>query len=133
MGSDLSYEDMLEDVKISRAYDATFDRFEDFEGIRSAVLTLKARDVTKTYQTRKAWVDPDRWIVLREERYAKSGKLLKRIGFRDYFKIEGRLFPKRMVFQDLLKRDTKTTYIFDEIEFDVKIPKRYFSQSILKR
>ena len=33
----------------------------------------------------------------------------------------------------LLKENTKTTYKFDIIEFDVEIPARYFSQSSLKR
>ncbi len=133
MGSDLSYEDMMEDVKVSEAYDATFDGFEDYEGQRAAVLTLKARDASKTYQMRKVWADQVKFIVLKEVRYAKSGKALKSVEFRDYFLVEGRLFPRRMVFRDLLKEDTKTTYVFDHIEFDVDIPDRYFSQSILKR
>jgi len=38
-----------------------------------------------------------------------------------------------MVFKDLLKENTKTTYKFDIIKFDVEIPARYFSQSSLKR
>ncbi|MBT3368273.1 MAG: outer membrane lipoprotein-sorting protein, partial [Nitrospina sp.] len=32
-----------------------------------------------------------------------------------------------------LKENTKTTYKFDVIEFDIEIPTKYFSQSILKR
>lgn len=133
MGSDLSYEDMMEDVKVSEAYKATIEGFEDYEGKRVAVLRLTARDTSTTYQTRKVWADPDQFIILQEIRYAKSGKALKSVEFRDYFTVKNRLFPRRMVFRDLLKEDTKTTYVFDSIEFDVDIPERYFSQSILKR
>jgi hypothetical protein len=133
MGSDLSYEDMMEDHKLSHSYSATLEAFEEFGGINCAVLHLVARDKETTYQTRKAWIDPDKRIVLKEERFAKSGKLLKRIEFRDYGKIDHRLFPRTMVFRDMLKEGTQTTYKFDVIEFDVEIPEKYFSQSILKR
>ena len=133
MGSDLSYEDMMEDHKLSHSYSASFEGFEDFVGTRCAVLHLVARDKKTTYQTRKAWIDPEKQIVLKEERFAKSGKLLKRIEFKDYGKIDHRLFPRTMVFRDMLKENTQTTYKFDVIEFDVDIPAKYFSQSILKR
>ncbi len=131
MGSDLSYEDMMEDKKLSAAYAATL------EGERDApdccVLFLTAHDKTTTYQTRRLWVDPVKEIVHREELYAKGGKLLKKVEFLDYRPLGERLFPRRMIFRDALKENTKTTYVFDTIEFDVKIPKKYFSQSILKR
>ncbi len=131
MGSDLSYEDMMEDKKLSTAYEAKL------EGDRNApdccVLFLTAHDKTTTYQTRRLWVDPVKEIVNSEEMYAKGGKLLKKVEFLDYRPLGERLFPRRMVFRDMLKENTKTTYVFDEIEFDVDIPRKYFSQSILKR
>lgn len=133
MGSDLSYEDMMEDHKLSKSYSATFEGFEEFGGIRCVVLHLVAGDKKTTYQTRKAWIDKDAKILLKEERFAKSGKLLKRIVFEDYEKIGERLFPRTLIFRDMLKENTKTTYKFDVIKFDVEIPAKYFSQSILKR
>ncbi len=133
MGSDLSYEDMMEDHKLSHAYVATLEKYEEFEGVRCAVLHLVAHDKETTYQTRKAWVEPSQKIVLKEERFAKSGKILKRILFKDYKRIEERLFPHTMIFKDLLKENTQTTYKFDVIQFNVDIPAHYFSQSILKR
>lgn len=133
MGSDLSYEDMLEDEKLSQAYTAKIEKVELLEGIKTLVLVLTARDKTKTYQMRKIWADPERKIVLREQRFAKSGKLLKEIYFKDYFATGDRLFPRRMIFRDMLKRNTRTTYYFDEVKFDLKIPPKYFSQRILKR
>jgi hypothetical protein len=133
MGSDLSYEDMMEDHKLSHSYSATMEGFEDISGTRCAVLHLLAKDKKTTYQTRKVWIVPESQIVLQEERFAKSGKLLKRILFKDYDKIGDRQFPRTMIFKDLLKENTTTTYKFDVIKFDVEIPSKYFSQSILKR
>lgn len=133
MGSDLSYEDMLEDVKLSDAYDASVEKTEKVDEHDTIVLLLVARDKTKTYQTRRVWADPKRNIVYKEERYAKSGKLLKRIEFLEYRPIDDRLFPKKMVFRDMLKKNTKTTYVYDHIQFNIEISPKYFSQSILKR
>lgn len=133
MGSDLSYEDMMEDEKISEAYVGTIDGEEEMEGVQTFVMTLKAKKKTKTYQTLKIWVDPAKNTVLKEEAYAKSGKLLKLIYFREYRKIDHRLFPRKMIFRDMLKENTKTTYMFDKIKFDIDIPSKYFSQRILKR
>jgi outer membrane lipoprotein-sorting protein len=133
MGSDLSYEDMTEDKKLSAAYTATFVAMEELRKMECCVLLLVAHDKKTTYQTRKLWVDIEKKIVIRQELYAKGGKLLKEIEYFDYRLLGERLFPRKMIFRDLLKENTKTTYMFDEIEFDVDIPKRYFSQSILKR
>jgi len=133
MGSDLSYEDMMEDHKLSKSYTATFDSLASIGTIKCAVLNLTARDKKTTYQARKVWVNPEDKTVLKEERSAKSGKLLKRILFKDYEIIGTRKFPRTMIFKDLLKENTKTTYKFDVIEFDIEIPPSYFSQSILKR
>ena len=133
MGSDLSYEDMMEDEKISEAYVGTIDGEEELEGIQTLVMTLKAKKKTKTYQTLKVWIDPTKNTVLKEEAYAKSGKLLKLISFKEYRKIGQRLFPRKIIFRDMLKENTKTTYMFDKIQFDIDIPAKYFSQRMLKR
>ncbi|GJL80300.1 MAG: hypothetical protein NPINA01_32890 [Nitrospinaceae bacterium] len=133
MGSDLSYEDMMEDKKLSAAYAATFGEKEDLQGTECCILHLVAHDKTTTYQARKLWVDVERKIVFKQELYAKGGKLLKDVEYLDYRPLGKRLFPRKMIFRDLLKENTKTTYIFDEIKFDIKIPEKYFSQSILKR
>jgi outer membrane lipoprotein-sorting protein len=133
MGSDLSYEDMMEEDKLSEAYIGTIDGEEELEGVQTLVMTLKAKKKTKTYQTLKVWIDPAKNTVLKEEAYAKSGKLLKLIYFKEYRRIDNRLFPKKMIFRDTLKENTKTIYTFDKIQFNVDIPTKYFSQRILKR
>ena len=133
MGSDLSYEDMMEDRKLSTSYEAVIERREKINGVDFLVLLLTANDKAISYQTRRAWADPEKKIVFKEERYAKSGQLLKRIEYLKYRKIANRLFPKEITFRDMLKKGTLTTYIFDKIDFKVDIPAKYFRLSILKR
>ncbi|QPJ66856.1 MAG: outer membrane lipoprotein-sorting protein [Candidatus Nitrohelix vancouverensis] len=133
MGSDLSYEDMMEDKKLSHSYDAVLEKMEVRDGVDCAVLLLTSREEGTTYHTRRLWVDPGKGIVILQYLYAKSGKLLKQVEFKDYFLTGTRQFPRKMIFKDLLKENTETTYVFDEVEFDIEIPESYFSQSILKR
>jgi len=133
MGSDLSYEDMMEDKKLSYTYRASLERVEKFGGVSCGILRLEALDKATTYQKRKLWVDPKRKVILRQELYAKSGMLIKDVEFLGYRPVGSRLFPEKMVFRDLLKQNTQTIYVFDVIKFDIKIPTKYFSQSILKR
>ena len=133
MGSDLSYEDMTEDKRLSRTYAAILEGIEKIRQVYCNILILQSYDKAASYQKRKLWIDPKRKVILRQELYAKSGMLIKDVEFLGYRPVGTRLFPGKMVFHDLLKKNTQTTYIFDVIKFDVKIPAKYFSQNILKR
>ena len=77
MGSDLSYEDITDNHKMIELYDAEVAGSEEFEGRPCWLVTLTAKDEATTYHSRKLWVDKERWLPLREERFAKSGRLLK--------------------------------------------------------
>jgi outer membrane lipoprotein-sorting protein len=81
----------------------------------------------------KLWVDKDRFIPLREEMYAKSGTLLKRIELSDIELINGRWYPKRMLFKDMLKEGLGTEFVVEDIQFNVPIPDYIFSKASLKK
>ena len=74
MGSDLSYEDMMEDPRLTVLYKATVAGEEQYEGRPCWVLDLASRGEEVAYFKRKIWVDKERYVVLREERFAKSGR-----------------------------------------------------------
>lgn len=132
MGSDLSYEDMMEDPRLSEIYDAKVTGKEIIDDRSCWVLQLTAtKDLA--YHTRKLWVDQERSIPHREERFAKSGKLLKKIDLKDFKRIENRWFPMRMVFKDVLKTGEGTEFVVESIEFNVPIPEHLFSKAALRR
>lgn len=133
MGSDLSYEDMMEDKKLTDSYNALVLGAETVEGQMCFVLDLTARVEDVAYYKMKLWVDQSRLIPLKEELFAKSGKLLKRLELTDVERIQERWFPKRMVFKDMLKKGKGTEFIIGEIEFDVDIPSHIFSKASLKK
>jgi len=133
MGSDLSYEDMMDDKKLSEAYDAAVTAEDTIDGRECWVVDLTGKEKDLAYHFRKLWVDQSRAIPLKEELIAKSGKLLKMIEFKDVEKLSGRWFPKKMIFKDILKTGKGTEFIIDSIKFDVDIPAYKFTKASLRK
>ncbi len=133
MGSDLSYEDMLEDSKLQDDYDAVVVEKEIVNDRNCFVLELTAKTDDVSYFKRKLWVDTEYFVPLKEELFAKSGKLLKKTELFDVVKIDNRWYPRKIVFKDMLKEGDGTEFIVDEIAFDVDIPDYIFSKASLKK
>ena len=132
MGSDLSYEDMMEDPKLLNHYTAEVLGSEVVDEEQCWVLELIAKTSDVAYYKRKLWVDQKKYIPLKEELFAKSGKLLKKTELKDITKMQGRWYPGRIIFKDMLKRGKGTEFIIESIQFDVKIPDHIFSKAILR-
>lgn len=133
MGSDLSYEDITDNHRLVELYDAEVGGSEEFEGRSCWVLTLTAKEEATTYHSRKLWVDRERWLPLKEERYAKSGRLLKTTIINEVFLVEERWYPKRMTFKDMLQRGKGTEFIVESIDFDVEVPDHMLTKAALRR
>lgn len=133
MGSDLSYEDMMEDPKLHRIYEPVLEKEDTLQNRKCWVLFLKAKKKDVAYQTRRLWVDKDRYIPLKEELYAKSGRLLKRMEIKEVMKIQGKWQAKRAVFKDMLKSGKGTEFIVEDIQLNAKIPSYIFSKAALRR
>ncbi|MGB2908830.1 MAG: outer membrane lipoprotein-sorting protein [Candidatus Aminicenantaceae bacterium] len=135
MGSDLSYEDMMEDPELSNIYDSQVVGDEIMAERDCWVLELVAKEGNKdiAYHTRKVWVDKERFISLREDRFARSGKLLKTTEVIKVLELEGRWIPSHIVFKDVLKGGKGTEMIIESMEFDADIPEHVFSKASLRR
>lgn len=132
MGSDLSYEDMMEDRKLTDVYNSNVTGEETIDGRTAYLLELTARVSDVTYHSRKMWIDTERYIPLKEELYAKSGQMLKRTTLSDIEKIQGRWFPTKIVFKDMLKQGEGTEFKMTSIQFNQDIPEYIFSKAALK-
>lgn len=133
MGSDLSYEDMMDDRKLSEVYSAGVAGSEELEGRPVWILELKAKQSDVAYARRKMWVDRERFVPLKEELYAKSGQLLKQSTMSDVKMIDGRWFPMMIVFKDMLKQGQGTEFRITSIKFNQEIPDYIFSKAALKK
>ena len=132
MGSDLSYEDMMEDPELASKYDAVVVGSESVDGRECWVLELHANTEDVAYQKRKLWVDRQRFVPLKEELYAKSGKLLKKTELTDIQRHGSRWYPGKITFKDMLKRGDGTEFIVDEISFNVEIPDYMLTKAALR-
>tara|TARA_B100000700_G_scaffold313095_1_gene397590 strand:- start:1317 stop:1925 length:609 start_codon:yes stop_codon:yes gene_type:complete len=134
MGSDFSYNDIMEDKPLDQLYNAKIEGEEYVNNRKCYVLYLEAKVEGISYPKRREWVDQEYFLPVKEELYAKSGKLLKSTSMDGIKKIGERWFPSRFIFKDELKKNSKgTEWIVDDIKFDIDMPDILFSKSNLTK
>ena len=134
MGSDISYNDMMEDRPLEELYEAILEGSVDIDGRDHWIMFLEAKVKGLSYPKRRAWIDKEYLLPMKEELYAKSGKLLKTSTMSGVRKVQGRWFPSQFIYKDELKRNSKgTEWIIDEIAFDIDIPDSRFSKALLRK
>ena len=133
MGSDLSYEDMMDDRKLTDVYAAKISGNEVIDGRKTYILDLAAKVTDVAYNSRKMWIDSERFVPLKEELFAKSGQLLKQTTLSDVKQIDGRWFPEKVVYKDMLKQGDGTEFRITSIKFNQKIPDYIFTKAALKQ
>tara|TARA_Y100001970_G_C14228601_1_gene857241 strand:+ start:1179 stop:1919 length:741 start_codon:yes stop_codon:yes gene_type:complete len=134
MGSDMSYSDMMEDRPLMDLYDAKIEGSVEIDGRDHWIMMLTAKVKGLSYPMRRAWIDKEYLVPMKEELYAKSGKLLKTSTMHGIKNVQNRWFPSRFIFKDELKRNSKgTEWVIDEIEFDSEISESRFSKALLRK
>ncbi len=133
MGSDLSYEDMMEDRRLRTVYEAKVAGEEAVGGRVCWIIEMTSKTGEAAYQSRKSWVDKERFLVMKEERYAKSGKLLKDVAVQSVIRVGERWVAERAVFRDALKQGAGTEFKVVSVEFDTAIPEALFSKASLRK
>jgi len=133
MGSDLSYEDFMEDPELNKLYEAKVVEEDVFLERPCWVLELTSKGSDIAYYSRKIWVDKERFISLKEERFAKSGKLLKTFIVLKVSRIQNRWIPTHVVFKDELKSGKGTEFFLESIELNANIPEHIFTKASLRK
>ena len=133
MGSDFSYQDIMESDKLTDLYDFKIIGEEEIDGRPCYVLEGVAREGVKvSYYRRVSWVDKERFIGLKEELYTQSGKLLKETKLNEVQEIEDRWIPIDSVMENKLRKDTYTQFIITQISFNPEIPEETFTLQNLR-
>ncbi len=133
MGSDLSYEDMMEDPHLPHLYTATVSGEENVNGRPCWVLDLTAKKEEIAYFSRKIWVDQARYVILKENLFAKSGNLLKTVDVREVKQVQKRWVATSILYKDVFKEGEGTEFLADSIALDAAIPDYLFSKAALKK
>ncbi len=133
MGSDMSYEDMMEDRKLNEVYTAKIIGEEKIGDRTCKILELTSKVADIAYYSQKIWVDAERFVPLQQELFAKSGQQLKLIELKDVKKNGERWFPTTVIYKDMLKNGNGTEMKILDIKFDQKIEEVVFSKASLKQ
>jgi outer membrane lipoprotein-sorting protein len=133
MGSDMSYEDTINNDTLASRYNAVVSGSEAWNGKDAWVLQLNAKSRTESYPKRKLWIDKATGDLLHYELYALSGARLKEYNLIKVENINGKRFPVEAEIRDLLRRDSRTTFVMKNVVLDRPIPDSVFSQRNLER
>ena len=133
MGSDLSYEDMMEDPHLPNIYSASLSSQDTADGRECWVLDLRAKKEDIAYDHRQIWVDKERSVVLRENLYARSGRLLKTMEVREVMHVRNHWLAKSALYRDVLKEGEGTEFYIDSVTLDADIPDYLLSKAALRR
>jgi outer membrane lipoprotein-sorting protein len=137
MGSDMSYEDTIENEKLSARYDPALGGSAPWTfngGSRDCwILDLTAKRRTESYPTQKLWIDKETGDCLHYELFALSGAKLKEYNLLRIETFGGRRFPVEIEIRDLLRKNSKTTMGMRNVAMDRPIADSVFSQRNLER
>jgi outer membrane lipoprotein-sorting protein len=133
MGSDLSYEDAIENEGLAERYEAVLVGTETYNGRNAWVLELSAKQRTESYPRRKLWIDTENFDLLHYELFALSGAKLKEYTLLRAEAIGNRRFPVKSEMRDLLRRGSRTTFVLSSVVLDEVIPDSVFSMRNLGR
>lgn len=133
MGSDLSYEDTIENETLSARYTPTLIGSASWGGKDCWILDLKAKKRSESYPQQKLWIDKQSGDCLHYELFALSGVKVKEYTLLKVEVIGTKRFPVESEMRDLLRKNSKTSFIMRKIKLDQPIADSVFSQRNLER
>jgi outer membrane lipoprotein-sorting protein len=136
MGSDMSYEDAVENETLSARYTPVLAD----AGAAAAtgeqecwVLDLTAKSRTESYPRQRLWIEKATGDLVRYELFALSGAKLKEYILLRVEVMGNRRFPVEMEIRDLLRKGSKTTVTMSNITLDEPIADSVFTTRNLER
>ncbi len=96
------------------------------------VLNLTALNDRVTFPRIKLWIRQDNYLVLKEEVYSLSDRLMRTTLIPSYARVSGRFVPTKILYQDNLNIGERTEITTRNISFQ-DIPDSVFTQSYLER
>lgn len=133
MGSDMSYEDMMDAAKWRTMYSGTVTGEETIDGRKCWKVELTATSSEVSYPKRTIWVDAAAYIPVKQQLFALSGTLLKTWTMGDIRAVGTRQFPYKMTVIDEVQTGSMTELIFDKVTFAIALEDEVFSTRWLER
>jgi outer membrane lipoprotein-sorting protein len=102
----------------------------DEDGKPSQLLDLKAKDPDMSYSRVKLWVSRDGALPLKADYYVSSGKLVKRMYFREFGSLSGSPMVTKVEILDVVRPDRRTEMSYSKLEAK-KMPEKMFQPGYL--
>lgn len=128
MGSDASNRDLM---RLSFSRDYTI--IESKEQTNYLILTLKAKDLSVSYNKVVLTIDKDKLYLLKQEMYGLSDKIVKTMIFDDHILLDGLGFPTSYTIVDNLLNNSKTTLKYSEVKRKNDLSNEFFTLGSLKK
>lgn len=136
MGSDISYDDMLDQGNLTKNYTAESVTSTNLDGKDVYLLVIKKKEgSTVNYERQDLYVNKNNYLINKMVMYAKgrkSDRAIKEFVLSDYKRVGSLDMATRLVVRDLRKRNSSTTVIYDEIKINMQIEKKVFTRAYLE-
>lgn len=100
--------------------------------IDTHIITLEAKTNEVSTPKVKIWVRKDNNLILKQEDYSLSGRLVRTMLFPKWTTVAGRYLPSKQLFIDNLKEGEKTQVTISDVS-NARIPDETFTKSYLER
>jgi len=131
MGSDFSFEDMMESHKLSEIYEVTIAGEEEIREKICYMLELESDKEDAPYAKQKIWVGKNDFIPYKYEYYALSGRLMKSLEVLEVREVDNKNYPVKIDMIDELRKGSSTVLELKDLKLNVKIPEEIFSRQNL--
>jgi outer membrane lipoprotein-sorting protein len=124
--SDFSSSQLHLDYQVESSGEEKLGKYETWTAV------LRAKDKSVAVPKRKLWIRKDNSLVLKEEQYSLSDRLLRTIAIPSYQSVSGHFVPVMMLEIDNVKVGEKAQITFKDVSV-AKLPDSIFTKAYLER
>lgn len=125
--SDFTRKSILEDYDIEKGEAGTLGKYPIW------IITLKAKTGEASYDRLKLSVRQDKVLILKEEDYGASGRLMRTTLFPKYAEVSaGKFFPSQMLIVDEINKGEKSQITMSELS-TAKLPDKVFTKAFIEQ
>lgn len=135
MGSDMSYNDILDLGSYNKRYKATSLSNSVYNGKDVYILTVTARDDSASYAKIEMTVDKKNYLIYKMVMYAKGrdgDRAIKEFVMDNYKNFSGVNIATYTTVKDLRKKDSQTSMTYQDVKINPPVKSEVFTRSYLE-
>ncbi|MDG5767595.1 outer membrane lipoprotein-sorting protein [Balneolales bacterium ANBcel1] len=134
MGSDFTNDDLVRDSDTVEDFEHEILRTGEYEGRNAWVIRLIPKpDTPIVWGKVKMWICTDTYVQLRVENYDQQEELVNTMKLDEIRTMNDREIPTRITVIPAGKENEQTILVYEKLEFDIDIDRRFFTQQNMQR